>query len=152
MAQASCHPDRPARSRGLCRACYDRWYAQTVRFPGSKRRRSQPYADCHPDQPHHALGLCKPCYWKTRGPAKRAWGLKAYGLSPDDYDTLVALQDGRCRICGSPAKRLHVDHDHGSGAIRGLLCGRCNRGIGMLGDSPDTLRRAAEYIENGRSA
>ena len=56
-----------------------------------------------------------------------------YGLSTADYDALLIQQDGVCRICKrscSTGKRLAVDHDHGTGAVRGLLCRRCNIGLG----------------------
>lgn len=60
--------------------------------------------------------------------------------------------DKVCVICGSD-KELVVDHDHKTGVIRGVLCGKCNRGIGLLDDSPERLRRAAVYLEevNARS-
>ena len=56
---------------------------------------------------------------------------------------------GGCAICGDPARAdssLHVDHDHGSGEIRGLLCMRGNNGIGLLKENPRLLRRAATYL------
>jgi hypothetical protein len=78
-----------------------------------------------------------------------------FGLSSDDYDVLLAAQDGRCAIClARPRKRrLHVDHDHRTGTIRGLLCIRCNHYLlGAAHDSPDVLRRAVEYLERDRAA
>lgn len=68
---------------------------------------------------------------------------KTYGLSPAEYDRLLALQGGRCAICrGRPkSKRLAVDHDHGSGAVRGLLCSRCNHDL--LGSAWDSLALAS---------
>lgn len=46
--------------------------------------------------------------------------------------------------------KLHVDHDHVSGKMRGLLCQKCNHGIGLMGEDPDRLRRAARYLEESR--
>jgi hypothetical protein len=79
-----------------------------------------------------------------------------YKLTSTDYDALLALQDGRCAICGArptETKRggLEVDHCHATGVVRGLLCGPCNRGIGNLGDSLDLLRKAVAYMEAGQS-
>ena len=72
-----------------------------------------------------------------------------YGITKADYDQMLAVQGGRCAICNEPpAKgRLHVDHDHVTGAVRKLLCKPCNGMIGYAKDSPDILRRGAEYIE-----
>lgn len=58
---------------------------------------------------------------------------------------LFASSDGRCAICGR-AGALVVDHDHDTGAIRGLLCRNCNTGLGQFGDDPERLRRAAAYL------
>lgn len=56
---------------------------------------------------------------------------KALGVSDEDYARMLAAQGGGCAICGAPPKtrRLHVDHDHRTGAVRGLLCYRCNRAL-----------------------
>jgi hypothetical protein len=53
------------------------------------------------------------------------------GVSDADYEALLAAQGGGCAICGNPPKtrRLHVDHDHKTGKVRGLLCHRCNRAL-----------------------
>lgn len=95
-------------------------------------------------------------YYANLEPAARlSRTLRAYRLSDTEYRALLASQGGGCAICGSPpepgsgpsTKRLHVDHDHESGKVRGLLCTRCNPGLGYFGDSPERLRAAADYIE-----
>lgn len=73
-----------------------------------------------------------------------------YGMSTADWDTLYASQGGRCAICRRPEEesgRLHVDHCHGSGAIRGLLCHSCNTAIGHLREDPEIIRAAVAYVE-----
>lgn len=76
-----------------------------------------------------------------------------YGLTMHDYDLLLVRQGHKCVICGTPHTTAHplvVDHDHTrpvGQAVRGLLCGECNTGIGLLGDDPKLLRRAAEYLD-----
>jgi hypothetical protein len=72
---------------------------------------------------------------------------KRYRLTKSDYMELFAAQHGGCAICGREQQRLHVDHDHDTGKIRGLLCGSCNRGIGLLRHNPTILNRAAMYLD-----
>lgn len=80
---------------------------------------------------------------------------RKYGLERADYDRMVEAQGNRCLICqrepngGSHHARLHVDHCHGSGRVRGLLCGNCNTMIGLAGEDPKVLLAAVEYLEKG---
>lgn len=73
-----------------------------------------------------------------------------FGITPAEYDEMLVKQGGVCAICGKVnvgGKRLAVDHDHVTGNVRALLCGRCNTAIGALSDSADLIRKAAEYVE-----
>lgn len=80
-----------------------------------------------------------------------------FGISLQEYNVMLEEQNYRCAVCdkahgtdlhnGKRTKGLGVDHDHVTGKIRGLLCTNCNKGIGHLGDSPERLRKAAEYLE-----
>ena len=74
---------------------------------------------------------------------------RSYGISLADYEQMLADQNGVCKICGKPDPdfALSVDHCHKTGKVRGLLCGSCNFGLGKFYDSPNLLRRAAEYLE-----
>lgn len=79
-------------------------------------------------------------------------GLKSnYGITINDYNKMFDEQNGCCAICGKHqsefSKALHVDHDHITGKIRGLLCQKCNHGIGLFNDSVELLRIAASYLE-----
>lgn len=82
---------------------------------------------------------------RTRRSPRRA----QLGLSLEDYETLLAEQGGVCPICLFPPKtrRLDTDHDHRTGAVRGLLTHRCNQGLQCFNDDPERLRRAADYLE-----
>jgi hypothetical protein len=81
--------------------------------------------------------------------------LKKYGITPDQYIQMMFDQNGLCAICEGPETHLikgklpllAVDHDHETGKVRGLLCSRCNNGIGHFKDSPTLLQRAASYVE-----
>lgn len=74
--------------------------------------------------------------------------LNVHGLSVDEYECRVAAQNGCCAICGKAVDgNLCVDHCHETGGVRGLLCKPCNFGLGLFGDDPERLRRAADYLE-----
>lgn len=73
---------------------------------------------------------------------------RAYGLTEAEYVAILAAQDGLCALCRrSCSRRLAVDHDHNTGRVRGLLCAKCNRGLGLFNDNPAVLRTAAIYLE-----
>jgi len=88
---------------------------------------------------------------RRRQEISRHCQLKArYGLSAAEYDRLLAMQKNVCRICRKPCstgKRLAVDHDHETGEVRGLLCRRCNRGLGHF-PTVALLRSALAYQES----
>lgn len=74
---------------------------------------------------------------------------KNYGLSVQEYDQILADQEGHCALCPRQPKkkRLAVDHDHKTGKRRGLLCSLCNPALGAFHDDPVLLRKAADYLE-----
>lgn len=84
--------------------------------------------------------------------AKRKEELKRlYSITIEEYAAMLESQGYVCAICKEECKTkksLSVDHDHVTGVVRGLLCNACNRAIGMLKDSPDILRRAADYLSD----
>ncbi len=74
-----------------------------------------------------------------------------FGISLDEFNKLLEKQNGVCAICFKPEstkrnKTLAVDHDHKTGKIRGLLCSHCNRGLGLLKDSPEIIMEAIKYL------
>jgi hypothetical protein len=79
---------------------------------------------------------------------------KTYGLAPGEYDALLEAQGRACAICRTTVpgagRSWAVDHDHKTGRVRGLLCARCNLAIGGMGDDPELLRAAADYVEATR--
>ncbi len=105
---------------------------------------------------------CKGC----RKDAKAAWLLnhperfremqrkaalkRNYGLLPVDFDALLKKQNGGCAICNSSKPggkgNFHVDHDHETGQVRGLLCADCNMGLGKFKDNIDVLKAATSYL------
>ena len=84
----------------------------------------------------------------------RKMRLSSYGLTIDQYNAMNIKQAGRCAICAGPPvhhKRLSVDHDHGTGRVRGLLCTECNSGLGFFKDNVLILERAVQYLKRPRT-
>ena len=79
--------------------------------------------------------------------SRRAETLKKYNLTPEEFTYMVMEQGGVCGICGLVPSALYVDHDHATGKVRGLLCQKCNSGIGFLGDSLEGLEKAIAYLK-----
>jgi hypothetical protein len=81
---------------------------------------------------------------------------QTYGITYEEYEQMLSDQDGVCAICGQDELnehgrtgkkfRLSVDHCHATGAVRGLLCQKCNRAMGLFGDNPELLRKAMSYL------
>jgi hypothetical protein len=74
-----------------------------------------------------------------------------YGLTPEAYEALLAKAGHACEICrrkpdGTHGRRLVIDHCHASGVVRGILCDRCNSGLGSFRDDTNALEQAAAYL------
>lgn len=88
---------------------------------------------------------------------RRNWRLlKTYGISDSEYARLLSVQGGVCAICKTQMTkhqrgRLHVDHDHETQAVRGLLCHNCNWALGAVKDSIEILSRMIEYVAHHKS-
>jgi len=132
--------DRDDLGRKLCRLCAQ-WLAVEAFYtnPTPKDGLHNRCIDCHRSERLH----------------------RNYGITFDAYRQMLEEQGGGCKICGgvnANGKDLAVDHDHSccpgrkscGRCVRGLLCSRCNTGIGMLGDTADRLRVALAYLEQRR--
>lgn len=126
------------------------------------------------DFPPHAKGArgrnwqCRPCAraagraWSAEHPERRdrlklRSQASCFGLDPDMVEVHFIAHSGLCDICGRRAeeanarvKRLSIDHDHNSGAFRGLLCGSCNTGLGSFRDDPKLLAAATKYLARAK--
>lgn len=111
---------------------------------------------------HKRQTICKPCKAKwmredrIKNPDKYKWQDTRlnYGMTPSQYWVFFKEQGGVCAICKKQetSKRgwLHVDHHHLTGKVRGLLCGKCNSGIGLFGEDKTVLASAIQYLTGGR--
>lgn len=130
----------------------------------SKCHQTKPLEDFHPraDRAGKIRSRCKPC-WRLdsieaaprhRQRNRRSLLKARYGITIEQYDAMLISQGGCCAICRTSSvirkndKNFHVDHDHVTGKVRGLLCVRCNLGIGCFGDGRGTLLidAAAAYV------
>jgi hypothetical protein len=122
------------------------------------RRRAQYAVD--PEMRQRACATSKE--WAAKNPVKHKNQrlLANYGITLEQYEAMLLSQGGGCAICGAKScvdrdprsgkpRKLHVDHCHASGRVRGLLCSNCNKGIGLFADVPERLRAAAAYLEGG---
>jgi hypothetical protein len=135
--------------------------ARDTRSPAAKERkamkRQERYRDSSAEQ-KAARAVKELARRKAKTPAaqeaerakRRSDRLKAkYGLTTEEYIVKLETQGGVCAICRRVSRKpLDVDHCHRTGAVRGLLCGPCNNGIGKLSDDPDRLRSAISYLES----
>jgi hypothetical protein len=136
----------PDGRRYACKGCYNKVRADYRKRNPEKVNagKMQNYYDRHEESKARL---------RARYPKVRAWRLiHHYGLTIEQYEEILRLQGGGCAICGQPPgeakfQRMHVDHDHVSGDVRGILCGKCNVGLGSFCDSQKILLRAAKYLK-----
>lgn len=150
--RASCHPGRIAQTNGLCKSCYDKWLRSVN--PDYQRRQTEITKRwCEINREYLARKSreysARPSTKKRDLVNERVSSLAAFGLTLDDEVVILDSQNGGCAICGGPSGRkgrFDIDHDHTTGKFRGLLCHRCNKGLGLLGDSLENARRAVDYL------
>lgn len=181
--------DRPHQTAGFCHPHYERWRhgdelpaliehreqgERICKHPGCDRKRgnSATYCVMHQNRvkffgdPGQVDPLIAPPghpVWSTPENRRRESRLRKYGLTPEQFDELLAAQGGRCKICGTdnPVRGTRVetwcvDHDHAccpgktscGKCVRGLLCSHCNRGLGFFGDSLTIIESAAAYLRH----
>lgn len=128
-------------SRSVCKVCERRHGYESF-----KRKGSPPTTDAIRAIKARNRNKIRPSGLKNA----KVWRLRTdFGLEEADYLRLLESQDGHCAICQKQLlKGAHVDHDHETGVVRGILCNRCNIGLGYFSESPESLRNAAFYIES----
>ena len=96
--------------------------------------------------------VCKECSnkYNSKRNFKAYMYKRSFGITYDEYLKMYDEQGGRCSICKKKKDVLCLDHDHETGKIRGLLCRKCNVGIGMFEDSTSALIGAINYLSKGK--
>jgi hypothetical protein len=118
---------------------YSRNYQRSWRKnPGNKKKAKEykdKYRKAHPERVQEL---------------RRRKVIRSYGLTLEEYDAMVRRQRNRCKSCGGPPdgrwKKLHIDHCHKTGRVRGLLCGKCNCAAGYLKDDPKRALALSRYL------
>ncbi len=93
--------------------------------------------------------------WRAANPDRSKRGVKCatlrakYGITLEEYEALLAKQNGLCAICEAPESSwgsMAVDHNHETGEVRGLLCFNCNTALGKFNDDIQLLLKAVAYL------
>lgn len=159
MKQIQCcpnHPDRKVKSHGLCSTCYgvllynsnpeyqerqiknsrEYYLKNKKRFYDSNKRRKE-------SNPERYKTTLRNCHLN-----------RSYGITQEEYLKIFEEQEKKCAICGTSKfdkKGPAIDHCHDSGKVRGILCGKCNRGLGLFMDNINNLKVAIEYLSNNKN-
>lgn len=140
-------PSIVSRGCGVCRPCKQK--AKKV-YNENNREKTNAARTLHRKNNLEKHKETRRVHYQKNPETYRRYNLDRYGVSPEEYDAMLSDQGGGCACCGAKTnkngKRLFVDHCHESGIIRGILCMKCNSGIGSLGDSVEGLRRALAYL------
>ena len=92
-------------------------------------------------------------YFCNKECQRRSFLATRHGTTRKALEAILERQGNQCALCGEAWKgwnstiRLHIDHDHTTGRVRGFLCGDCNTALGRFGDDPARLRKAIAYLE-----
>ncbi len=143
---------RPHAAHGMCKSHWQRWVdsgrGELPTTPIAPKPRGKLKGPClreDCERTSRGSGYCDRHYARLK--VLLSYGLQSY----EDFDRLFEEKNGTCHICGASleydGKDTHVDHDHITGKVRGLLCRGCNHGLGHFKDNPAALRAAADYLE-----
>ena len=150
--------------RTTCRECGRRAAHVYLDMPGAKERRAlrqklrraDPEVQRHESEQNKAWRSKPENAQRIKDRMRKHLLEKSYGMTIEQYDALLKAQDGKCAICKKvetyvnyrtrQVKRLAVDHDHKTGRVRGLLCNRCNRALGIVENIQESLPLFVDYL------
>lgn len=127
----------------LCRACGERKNMTDFYLTSSRIHRHRTCKACQRDRARERRSEDPEKYAKRDRQSRM---LREYGLTEDQYQALLDSQSSRCAICRGALTSPHVDHDHSTGRVRGILCFTCNTALGKFHDSVEVLESAIEYL------
>lgn len=146
---SSCHPNRFAHCKGLCKSCYDKWLKSVN--PEYKKRQSDnttAWMKRNPEsrQKHRERQKERE---RLNPLIRRNYLLRSkYGITEDIFQAMLTKQNGACAICHRKSGKtpLHVDHNHSTRKVRGLLCHQCNWYLGVIERGTRVLERLQAYV------
>ena len=144
-----------------CKECFRQWHRSRYTPKADANDDPRPCRNCgvvyQPKQRKVSYYCSRQCgeEYRAKSGQQRDRHLKRkYGISLGDYERMLDAQGGGCAICGKRPdeqmrydRYLHVDHDHETGEVRGLLCDQHNLLLGRFNDDPELMRRAADYLD-----
>lgn len=153
------HADKSVLARNLCRKCYENWLCENNPIYLEKRReRCRTYRNNNLeeikkyDRKRNKIRQEKQDFRDSR---KNQWLKRAYGITYDDFLLILDYQQYKCAICEQALKDgdrfLHVDHNHTTGKVRGLLCSQCNWFISKIDNIQDCFSNLKNYVKNDGS-
>lgn len=151
------------KAKNWCKECYREWHRERYVPKGGATDEPRDCVVCgtsyRPKQRKVSRFCSRKCGEQERkesGRERNAYLLRTYGITASDYDRMLAEQGGGCALCGVKPEELtagrfrtylHVDHDHDTNAVRGLLCPDHNLLLGRFGDSVEMFRAVVAYLE-----
>jgi hypothetical protein len=144
-AEAGCRDGRRPECKACTAAKRKRWYeANREREIARVKAWQQANAERHNENQRARRERPEVKAREREGHLKRK-----FGITQERYAELLAAQGGGCAVCrrkAKPGRSLHVDHDHATGEVRGLLCFSCNAALGHLADDPDRIHALSRYV------
>lgn len=150
--KSKCHPNRKHKAKGLCGACYERHLKKIN--PEYKKRQMSNTTKWARENPEKMKAIYERRKLKQQSDPefkankRNRHLIKKYGITNEDYEVMLEEQNGNCALCfrAQGKFRLHIDHCHTTGRVRGLLCHQCNWYLGIIDADIAILDRIKEYI------
>lgn len=152
MKIAPCHPNRLVKAKNLCGACYDRTLKiKNPKYKAAQQSNTTKWKYANPDKMKIITDRRKqkeaadPTFKRRM---KNKYLKSEYGITIDEYEKMLTDQNEGCKLCYRKAGKtaLHVDHEHETGKVRGLLCHQCNWYMGTIDADLEIINRIQAYI------
>lgn len=150
----SCGKECKKYARDMCRSCYERWLRNNnLEFRKRQNGNTKQWYKEHPEarEKYSERRKTDPQLRERDYHIKRQNRLRKLGMTENDYDKLLIFQNNCCAICGrnfNDVGAIHLDHNHKNNKPRGMLCSRCNNGLGMFEDDINMFSKVIKYLQH----